>query len=206
MLVTVSPFLHFWRTRDFPTQIRIHQSRAAGRRRINALGINGRRQRIISLSHKISIDKRHMKQYHPINNLLTCLANAPSGTFSSHRQPRVALDDLLDQLRLFPRRPPLCRVTHPIAKRPAIESPSARDRSWDADKLGLNCFGAGGYDGVPVTTHIDKLQMRCVIRIAHSMSRRNIAGTLILERTLHPMLQGQVDGRLKLAWIAFADE
>ena len=38
MLATASPSLHFWKTRDFPTQTCIHWSRAAGRRRLNALG------------------------------------------------------------------------------------------------------------------------------------------------------------------------
>jgi len=117
-----------------------------------------------------------------------------ASSFVSHRKPGVALDDLLDQLRSFPRRPCLRRMANTVAERSTIRSRSARDRARNANKLGLDRVGTGRYHGIPMPTHIDKLQMRCVIRIPHSMSRRDIAGTLILKRTLDPMLQCQVDG------------
>src|ERR1700733_10380228 len=97
-------------------------------------------------------------------------------------------------------------MANTVAERSTIRGRSARDRARNANKLGLDRVGTGRYHGIPMATHIDKRQMRCVVRIAHSMSCRDIAGTLILERTLDPMLQCQVDGRLELAWLALAHE
>src|ERR1700728_2538470 len=84
---------------------------------------------------------------------------------SSDRQSEIAIVREHGHLGPIGRFPQRDLMRYPIAQRAAVDTLAALERSWNANEFHIHRFGPGSYNGVSMTTHIDKGQVRGQLRI-----------------------------------------
>src|SRR3954465_14789549 len=112
----------------------------------------------------------------------------------SDRKAGIPLNDLLAQQRPLARFPERCRVDDPVAKRTAIGTIAARDRTWNADELGPHFIAGEPHRRIAVTAHIHEFEVRGKFRIGNGVSALQVETLCVFEARADAVLEEHVVG------------